>query len=341
MNYLKKKLFRSIFIVFIFTLAACSANQESNSNEAAGGKDNKTFMFADAGFDSLSFHNEVAGFILENGFGYQTDKMPGSTPATIQGLGNGDIDIYMEVWTDNVIEHYQKVLDSGDAIQVGINYDDNAQGIYVPTYVIKGDPERGIEPMAPDLKSVEDLNQYWELFEDPEDAKKGRIVGAIPGWEVDQIVANKIESYDLDKNYNLFRPGSEAALSTSIVTAYEDGKPWVGYYWEPTWIMGKYDFTLLEEDPYTEEGWKAGTVAFPPMDLAIAVNKETYEAYPDVVQFLEKYQTSSKLVNEALAYMQENDASTKEAAVFFLKEHEDIWTEWLPEDIASKVQAAL
>ena len=42
-----------------------------------------------------------------------------------------------------------------------------------------------------------------------------------------------------------------------------------------------------------------------------------------------------------LAYMQENNADADEAAIWFLQEHEEIWTQWLPEDAAGKVKDAL
>ena len=36
--------------------------------------------------------------------------------------------------------------------------------------------------------------------------------------------------------------------------------------------------------------------------------------------------------------MEENDADAKEAAIWWMKEHEDRWTKWVPEDIAEKVK---
>src|SRR5690625_6912494 len=75
----------------------------------------------------------------------------------------------MEAWTDNIKEVYEEALEAGDIEELSVNFDDNDQGLYVPTYVIEGDEERGIEPMAPDLKTVEDLKDYPDVFEDPED----------------------------------------------------------------------------------------------------------------------------------------------------------------------------
>src|SRR5690625_6637121 len=113
--------------------------------------------------------------------GYDTDIISGSTAATIQGLREGDINVYMEIWTDNIKDVYEEALEAGDIEKVSTNFDDNEQGLYVPTYVIEGDPERGIEPMAPDLRTVEDLKDYPDVFEDPEDPGKGRIINGPTG----------------------------------------------------------------------------------------------------------------------------------------------------------------
>ena len=301
-----------------------------------------TLVFADAGWDSIQFHNSVAQLIIEEGYGYETDFITGSTPITFLGLVQGDIDIYTEIWTDNLREAYDEAIENGDINVLSVNFDDNVQGLYVPTYLIKGDPERGIEPLAPDLKSIHDLPQYWELFKDPEKPSKGRMYGAIPGWAADEMLSTKFKSYDLGEYYTYFSPGSDTALATSMTKAYEEGEPWLGYYWEPTWIMGKYDMTLLEDTPFDEELWNDGyQCEFPASDVTVGVHKDMETKAPEVVEFLSHYKTSSALTNKALAYMKENDATTDEAAQWFLKTHTDLWSPWVPSEIAEKVKAAL
>lgn len=337
---------KGFYIVLIVLLAltlvlgtGCSQKQDATPDKA---KEKPTLVFADAGWDSIRFHNDVAAFIIENGFEYKTDVTTGSTPVTFEGLRRGDIDIYMEVWTDNIREAYDEALKAGEIAEVSVNFDDDMQGLYVPTYVIKGDPQRGIEPLAPDLKSIQDLPKYWEVFKDPEDKQKGRIYGAIPGWAADEIMSKKVETYGLDETYNLFRPGSDSALSASMVQAIEKGVPWVGYYWEPTWIIGQYDMTLLEEPAYDQEKWeKDYGCAFPAVKVTVAVNKDLAQAAPEVVEFLKKYTTSSSITSEALAYMQEKNVDTDEAAKWFLQTKKDIWKQWVSEEIAKKVEAAL
>ncbi|PTX61332.1 glycine betaine/proline transport system substrate-binding protein [Melghirimyces profundicolus] len=335
-KWLKKGAFIFMSVLLILSLAACAAPPETKE-----GKD-RPIVFADPGWDSIRFHNSVAQTIIERGYGYKTDVIPGSTPNTLTGLEQGDIQVLMEVWTGNIKEQWEKMLDSGNVIKVSTNFDDNRQGFYVPTYVIKGDKERGIKPMAPDLESVQDLARYKDLFKDPETPGKGRIVGSPSGWAVDKILEEKVKTYGLDKEFTYFRPGSDAALSSSLTKAYKNGDPWVGYYWEPTWIMGQYDMTLLKEPDYDKKKWEEGYgTEFPVEPVEVAVHKSLPDRAPEVNDFLKKYQTSTELTNEALAYMQKNKADADQTAQWFLKEHEEVWTPWVSEDAAKKVKEFL
>lgn len=316
-----------IAFLSLLVTAGCGGSTDAETNEP--------IIFADDGWDSLRFHNEVAGTIIEEGYGYETEQVTGSTAAIYTALEEGDADVHMEIWTQNDEEVYTKGIEEGYYIKLSTNFDDNHQGLYVPTYVIEGDPERGIEPLAPDLKYITDLPDYWELFEDPEDPEKGRIIGAISGWNVDEILYDAFEHYGLDENYNYFRAGSESAINISLSDAYEKGEPWIGYNYEPNWVMGKYDMTpILEEEPGPLESIGA-------QDIDIISNDRLPERAPEVVDFLKNYQTSSAIANDALGYMQDEEASTEEAALKFLKENEDLWTQWVPEDVAEKVKEAI
>ena len=104
-------------------------------------KAKKKITFADAGWDSIKFHNAVAGLIVEEIYGYSWGEVPGTTPVTHEGLLKGEIDIHMEVWTDN-IPTYMADLKEGKLKELGVNFDDNYQGFYVPRYVIEGDESR-------------------------------------------------------------------------------------------------------------------------------------------------------------------------------------------------------
>jgi glycine betaine/proline transport system substrate-binding protein len=304
--------------------------------------DSKTIMFADASWDSIQVHNRIAAFILENGYGYEADYTFGDTIPLFNGLARGDIDVCMEVWVENQQQAYDEYIADGSVIDLGGNFLDNWQGWLVPTYMIEGDASRGIEATAPDLKSVFDLPQYKDLFKDPESPSKGRFVNGPFGWEATTINSEKLLEYGLSDYFTDFVSGSDTALASSLASAYEQGKPWLGYYWEPTWVLGKYDMTRLEEPASEADVWNTThACAYPANNVDICVSKDFYNSDQDVVDFLSKYTTTTAMINQVLAYMQDQDANTEQAAEYFLKNFESTWTQWVPSDIAAKVKAAL
>lgn len=335
-----------------------STEAEGDATEAEGDTGeapalDRPLVFGDYGWDSAIVHNRIAQFILENGWGYETEAVAGETITLFQGLTQGDIDISMEIWATQQ-PAWEPALEEGTVVDFGANFPNSLQGWYVPTYVIEGDEERGIEPMAPDLRSVEDLPEYWELFKDPEDPNKGRFYNCIAGWVCQAINESKFEYYGLGETYNLFQPGSGAALASSIIGAYETGDPWLGYYWEPTWVFAQVDLTMLEEPEWTQEcedaildedGRPTGEAgcAYPTVAVHIAANAETAEQLPqEVLDFLSDYETTMEQNNEFLNFMQQNEITDhNEVAIWFLQNYEDVWTQWVPEEVVQKVKDAL
>ncbi|WP_188207017.1 ABC transporter substrate-binding protein [Alkalibacillus aidingensis] len=327
-----KKFLLLILMSSMLVLVACSDDDETLEE----------IVLADGDWDSIKFHNHVMANIIEHGYDYDTETMSGSTANTMQALREGDIQVYSEIWTDNTKELYEEAIEAGDYVDASVNFDDNAQGLYVPTYVIEGDEERGIEPVAPDLETVEDLANYPELFEDPEDSSKGRIVNGPSGWAVNEHIEEKLQHYGLDEMYNILAPGSEAALVSSLSSAYESGEPWVGYYWSPTWVTASYDLTILGDNPYDEDEWEENRATeFPPNDVMVTVHKDFPDQAPEVFEFLQNYETSTELTEQALVYLLENDTDAEEAAEWWMEENEDLWTQWVPEDVAEKVKEGL
>jgi glycine betaine/proline transport system substrate-binding protein len=272
-------------------------------------------------------HNRIAAFILEEGYGYpESELIPGETIPLLLGTRRGDIDVNMEVWVENQQEAYDEGLSTGEIVDLGTNFGDNWQAWLVPTYMIEDGP-------IPAGVTVYDMPDYWELFEDPEDKSKGRFYSCIAGWECEKINQEKFGVYGLDESYNIFLPGSGAALLASMVAAYEKHEPWFGYYWAPTPAMGKYDMTIVEEPPYDQEIWETNhACAYPAVQVNILVNADWLNdrANAAAAEFLRNYTTTTAQNNVFLSYMLENDASTEEAAIYFLKNFESVWTEWIP-----------
>ncbi len=285
---------------------------------------------ADASWDSILVHNRIVAFILENGYGgYSVDFTPGDTIPLFNGLAAGDIDINMESWHNNFPEAYEEELAAGRVVNLGENLPDGPQGWYVPRYLIEGDADRGIEPQAPGLRSVSDLRDYVDLFPDPENPGMGRIIFPPPGWAATEISEEILEEFDLTDEFTGFLPGSGTSLAASMRGAYDRGEPWVGYYWEPTALMYELDMVRLEGSE------------FDPAEVDILMNSESAERLPEVADFLSRYGTTVEMNNGFLNVLANEVDSPEEAAQWFLRNYEDTWTEWVNDEVAENVRAAL
>lgn len=303
--------------------------------------DDKIIRVTDNQFDSQGLHNAIAKIIVEKGFeDYTFETSTGSSTMNWQSIIAGDIDLDIESWTENVAT-YEEDVKSGDIVDVGVLVPDSQQGYYVPRYVVEGDKERGIEAVAPDLKTVADLKNYSHLFMDDENPDKGRVYGAIPGWMIDEVLFKKFEYHNLGENYTYFRVGNEATLFASLASAYNLKEPWVGYCYEPTWVAGKLDLIRLTDEPYNEKDYQDGKTDFPLQKLKIVSNGNFKEKAPEIHTFFSKFQTGSEIVNAGLAYMDDKQATHEEAAIWLLKENDKLLDDWLKPDQAKKVREYL
>lgn len=285
----------------------------------------ETIVFGDVSWDSVQVHNRIMAFIIENGLtGYKADFVPGDTLPILNGLKQGDIDVDMESWHSNFPEVYRKGVESGDIVDLGQNMPDAPQGWYVPRYLVEGPGA-----MAPDLKSVADLARYPHLFPDPEDPSKGHIYGGVAGWSQMKLSEEIFEENNLGDTFNLTVAGSSAPIAATMISAYKKNDPWVGYYWEPTAVLGRLDMVRLKGSEY------------PAALVNVLVHKSMLEKAPDVVEILKAYSTTVAENNEFLKIMDDNGWSTQETAIWFLKNKEATWTSWVSADVAAKVKSAL
>ena len=325
---MKKIISILLLAALIFALPACGSANGGDADTA----EKTAITFADVGWDSIKLNNALAGLVAETVFGYTWQETPGSTPIIHEALIKGEVDISMEEWTDN-IPSYATDLQDGKFTEVGINFNDNNQGFYIPKY---------IADQYPDLKTVKDLADYAYLFPDPEDSSKGIVYGGVTGWEITEIMKKKLSVYGLDDYFNYFESGSDAILSASMTSAWDKQTAIVAYYWEPTWLLGKYDFILLEDEPYDSERFKDGYGACPAVTVTIAVSNKFAQSNPEYCKFLERFKMSSPIISEALAYMNDTKANYEDTAKWLLTEaHPELIDEWLTSEQAETLKAAL
>jgi glycine betaine/proline transport system substrate-binding protein len=338
---------RRLKIAFLGATLACAASSAMAGAWCGSGKPVK---FAQVTWESGSLMTEVVRTILDKGYGCKTEVVPGATAATETALVRDDLQVWAEHWTGRS-PIIAKGLQQGSVKLVGeLIPGGDREGWYVPEYVIKGDPKRGIKPIAPDLKSIAQLVKYKELFPDDEEPGKGRFYNCPAGWDCERFNNQLLSAYKLTDSYTNFRPGTGGALDAAIASAYERGKPIVFYYWEPSGLMAKYKFVQLDGAPYSEACWKTVAdahdaapcaSAFKVSHLKIAVSTPFYDAEPQVVEFLGKISLPLAMDNQLVSEMHEKKLDGPAIAQVFLKQYPQVWKQWVPAAVAAKVEAGL
>jgi glycine betaine/proline transport system substrate-binding protein len=294
-------------------------------------EDRPTIVFADLNWDSAQIQNGIARYIVEKGYGYETDALFGGTVPLFQGLLVGDIDVTMEIWLPNQNNVWEPALAAGRVVDVGKSLSDNWQSAFViPTYLADANPS---------LKTVQDLKDHLGLFE--QEGGKAVLWTCIANWSCAAVNADQVVSYGLSDSLTLKDPGSQAGLFASLQGAYDKEEPWLGYMWGPSLPAAELDLTLLEEPACAPGQAPNAGCEYPIAQIKIAVHPSMYDKAPDVITFLSNWDFTAEADVAANAYKAETGVGFDELAVWFLKNQEATWTQWVPGDVAEKVKAAL
>ena len=302
---------------------------------------------ASMNWQSAELAAAVDQFILNNGFGCEAEVIQGDTVPTITSMvEKGDPQIAPEGWVDLVPEVVQAGLAEGKIVGAAKILTDGAvQGWWVPKYIVEAHPE---------IKTIEDALKHPELFPDAEDASKGAVYNGPQGWGGTVVTGQLYKAFGGEAaGFNLVDTGSAAGLDGSIARAYERKEGWVGYYWAPTALLGKYEMVKLEHGVALDaDEWKSCTSNaecaepkkndWPKDTVQTIVAKPFADSAPaEVMDYLNKRGWTNATVNGVMAWMSDNQATGEDGARHFLQENEAVWMDWVSPEVAEKVKAAL
>ena len=302
---------------------------------------------ASMNWQSAEVISNLDKIILNEGYGCNAEITIGDTVPTITSMAEkGQPDIAPEAWIDMLPDIVTKGTEEGRIIKVGSPLPDGGvQGWWIPKYLADAHP---------DIKTVGDLLKHPELIPDPEDPSKGAIYNGPQGWGGTVVTAQLYKGYEAEKaGWNLVDTGSAAGLDGSIAKAYERKDGWVGYYWAPTALLGRFEMVHLPGGmPHDSAEWKRCiTVAECPdpkpnswpVDTIVTLVAKPFseKAGPEVMDYLAKRSWSNDTINKLMSWMSDNQATGEEGAKHFLKENADLWTQWVTPEAAEKIEASL
>jgi len=306
-----------------------------------------SITIASMNWQSAEVISNLDKLILNEGYGCSAEITVGDTVPTITSMAEkGEPDIAPEAWIDLLPDVVKKGTAEGRIVQVGSPLPDGGvQGWWIPKYFAGAHP---------DIKSIPDMLKHPELFPDPEDASKGAIFNGPQGWGGTVVTAQLYKAFEADKaGFNLIDTGSAAGLDGSIAKAYERKQAWVGYYWAPTALLGKYEMVRLDYGVGEDAAeWKrCNTVADCPdpkpnawpVDTIVTLVAKPFseKAGPEVMDYLKKRSWSNQTLGQLMSWMTDNQASGEDGAKHFLSENPDIWKAWVTPEAAKKIEAAL
>ncbi len=293
--------------------------------------------FSELPWESAQLQNRIAQFIIEYGYGHPTGVVSGSISSLFEGLLRGDIDVTMEVWLPAQKLAWNEARSEDQLLDVGQSLVSSWQSAFViPAY---------LQERYPDLDSVEDLKdpQFKRLFQTAESGDKARLVSCVINWPCERINAAQIAGYGLEDHVHVVNPTSEAAANADLYAAYERGEPWLGYQWSTNDPALKLELVRLEEPAYSDECWSTTKAcAYEDGAILIAVNPDLPLKAPDVVEMLGKWDFDIDAY-KAIAKWQGATGITDltSAANWWLESNSETWSEWVTDDAAANVQAAL
>ncbi|WP_420962818.1 ABC transporter substrate-binding protein [Brucella sp. IR073] len=284
--------------------------------------------------------------ILTEGYGCSAELVVGDTVPTITSMiEKGQPDVAPEGWVDFLPDVVAQGTKEGKIVSVSKALaEGGVSGWWIPKYLADAHP---------DIKTIPDALKHPELFPAPEEPGKGAVFNGPSGWGGTRVTTQFFKAYGGEKaGFVLVDTGSSAGLDGSIAKAYERKEGWIGFYWEPTALLGKYDMVKLgHAAPFDEAEWKrCNTVEtcndpkpneWPKDNVETLVTKGFADRAGPALDYLKARSWSNATVNKLLAWMTDNQATGEDGAKYFLKNNEDVWTKWVTPEAAEKIKAAV
>ena len=301
---------------------------------------------AEMNWASAGVAAHVDKIILEAGYGCDVTLVTGDTMPTFASMNEkGEPDVAPEMWVNTAREVLEKAVAEGRLLQLApILSDGGVEGWWIPKF---------LADEHPDIKTVADALKQAELFPAPNDPGKSALYNCPAGWSCQISTANLFKALKAGElNFELVDTGSAAGLDASIARAFEKKTGWLGYYWAPNAILGKYEMTKLSFGvPHDKAEWDACTAvpdcpapkvnSYPTSDVFTIVTKAFSEKAGVAMDYMKTRQWDNATVGKVLAWMTDNQGTNEDAAKYFLQTYPDMWTKWVAPEIAEKVKAAL
>lgn len=333
-NISRNRVLALMFALVPLTVASCATGSPTKSDDAPTGATAEALAaegnveIIDHQFPSSSVQAQVISQVF-NKLGGDSEVVAIAELAASFPAIAGQTNLFdPEQWRLLTEEPFKKYVDQEQSVtSFSKSRLSGEEGWYVPTYVIEGDEERGIDPVCPGLPNWEALNDCVDVFKTPRTGDKGQFMSVSNAYEPSYGNYARIDNLGLD--YQVEFAGSNAALDAEWKRAYDRGEPILAMMWSPSYTGLTLDLTKIELPPYTPECWGT-TYACDWGDVGVQslAHPEFESMYPTYARILRAYDLNDDQFVEIITKVNEDGMDPNEAVAEWLDENPDVWQRW-------------
>jgi glycine betaine/proline transport system substrate-binding protein len=332
MNRSRRLLLSTVVVALV--LSACSSSSKTGTSTSTTTPSSSgaltysgTITLAVNPWDGSAANAAVAKIVLEKQ-GVTVNLKDIDENAVWAALDSDSIDANLEVWPSGHAKDIETYITTKKSvIDGGLIGPTGHIGWYIPKFVADAHPGyatwQGLKSPA-----------AAKYFATAETGSKGQFLLGDPSYV----------SYDADiiKNLNLpfqvVTGGGEAALITSIGTAFKDKTPLLFYFYTPQWANAKYDLVSVKLPAITPACQKSAAgqgkdhkyaCDYPTDHLLKAISAKLQTKNPAAFSFLEKMKWSDNDQNTVTKYKNEDGMTIEAAAQKWVDANPTVWQAWL------------
>jgi glycine betaine/proline transport system substrate-binding protein len=228
---------------------------------------NRELVVGDIGWDENVAVSNLTKALLEDELNYQDVELRMLDVANLfQGVGNGDLDAFQDVWIPNHQAYLGQVQDDVELLDPWFE-GTTKFGIAVPSYV--------------GITTIPELNQT--------DAQE--ILGIEPGAAVMEAISDEvIPTYNLEQE---LVESSTAGMLAEVENRYDNREDFAFIAWSPHWMNQRYDFRYLDDPEDTLGNLND------PSELSTVVNEDLRRDDPVAYAFMDALTLTEEHINEA------------------------------------------
>ncbi len=248
----------------------------------------------------------LGGQILER-MGYNVEYVALAVLAAAAAVADGEITYTPEIWDNNLGEQWPKLLDAGEAVDLGTVGIDGREGWLYPKHM---------EEMCPGLPDWDAFLGCAEVFSSTETFPNGRFLDYPSEWQ--SRAGDLIRSESLP--FDVVPAGSEGALVAELNSAVERKAPLVMMFWAPHWVLFQHEYGWIDipDDLVAQYSLQKPRIfkgAWPGID----------EEWPVAARFLRNFKIDNKTQELLMGQIDNEGRDLMEVTAEWLDGNQEVW----------------